>query len=254
LRQPWRWSFDPANGRLIVGDVGDWVEEEVDVVTKGGNYGWSRTEGNTCFNGADEISPLDHCDKTGIIPPVAVVPHFPVSTDPTACIIGGYVFRGDPASPFFGAYLFGDWQTHKLYGMRFDGNAPGPVVQIGTAPDGISTFGTDSKGNLYVAGFNTGMILRLDHAGLVGKGVGIRRAESAPAARAPRRLGSGWRLDPGSFPGASELSIAGLDGKVLRRYGTDALSAGVDLDLPQGVYVGLVTARGRVGSAPMILK
>jgi hypothetical protein len=44
LRQPWRWTFDAADGRLIAADVGDWVQEEVDLIRKGGNYGWSRME------------------------------------------------------------------------------------------------------------------------------------------------------------------------------------------------------------------
>ncbi len=258
LRQPWRWSFDPADGRLIVGDVGDWVEEEVDVIRKGGNYGWSRMEGNTCFNGADELSPLDHCDTTGLIPPTAVIRHTPISNSPTACIIGGHVFRGDPGSEFHGAYIFGDWQNRKIYGVRLAPGTAGQVpVQIGLAPDAISTFGTDSKGNIYVAGINSGLILRLEHPGLIGKGLAIRRPWSLPAAQSPRRIGSLWRIDPGSFPGQAAmegLSVLSLDGKEVRRFGASALAAGFDLDLPQGLYVGRSTTRGTASAFPLVLR
>ncbi|GEM_PF-1885972 len=264
LRQPWRWNFDPLDGRLVVGEVGDWVQEEVDIVRKGGNYGWSRMEGNTCFNGADEISPLDHCDGAGLTPPIAVIPHVPVSTAPTACIIGGYVFRGDAASEFYGAYIFGDWQTRKLYGLKIGagaaGEGTGTPVAIGMAPDGMSTFGTDSKGNIYVAGYNSGVILRLDHPGLVGKGVSIRRVDASPMAREPRRLGrsglpgTSWRIEAGSFPAGADLSIMDIDGRVLKRFGATEVASGTDLDLPQGLYVGRTSVRGRAGAFPMVLR
>jgi glucose/arabinose dehydrogenase len=261
LRQPWRWSFDPLDGRLVEGEVGDWVQEEVNIVRKGGNYGWSVMEGNTCFNGADEISPLDHCDDAGLTPPIAVIPHVPVSTAPTACIIGGYVFRGDAASAFYGAYVFGDWETRRLYGLKIGagaaGEGTGGAVQIGTAPEGMSTFGTDSQGNLYVAGFNSGVIRRLDHPGLIGKGVAIRRVEASPIARSPRRigrLGDGWRIEAGSFPMGTALSILGMNGRVLKRFGAEELAAGVDLDLPQGLYVGRSLVRERAGAFPIVLR
>jgi hypothetical protein len=240
FRQPWRFSFD-VDGSLLAGDVGDWVHEEVDIVVRGGNYGWSRMEGTTCFNKADETLPLEGCETAGLLPPAAVVPHTPFSTAPTACIIGGYVFRGDPASPFYGAYLFGDYLTRKLYGVRLGAGAP--PSEVGIAPTAISTFGMDLQGNLYVAGYNNGIIYRLTHPGLTGKGVAVR--PRLPRLRAPRAAG---RLRASDFPGAPAVCLADLEGRVLRRYPAARLSPGLVPDLPRGLY--LAWAEGKEGAAP----
>lgn len=245
LRQPWRWSFD-VDGRLIVGDVGDWVEEEVDIIRKGGNYGWSVMEGFTCFNKDRETSPLASCNTAGLIPPVAVVPHTPISTAATACIIGGYVFRGDAASPFYGAYVFGDYTTRKLYGLRFDEGLPAKVQQIGTLPNAPSAFGMDRLGNLYVLGYNNGVIYKLDHAQLIGKGVGIKRHLAPGTRRAPRFAGG--RIRSEGWPAAVSFSIADGKGRMLRRFTGSQIAAGVALDLPTGAYTGFVTEGSGSGS------
>ena len=67
LRNPWRFSFDAANGRLWTGDVGQNAYEEIDIVEKGGNYGWNTMEGNHCFE------PKSGCDRAGLKPPVHVM-------------------------------------------------------------------------------------------------------------------------------------------------------------------------------------
>lgn len=238
LRQPWRWSFD-VDGRIIVGDVGDWVEEEVDVIRKGGDYGWSRMEGLTCFNKDRETSPLASCDTAGLIPPVAVVPHTPISTAPTACIIGGYVFRGDAASPFYGAYIFGDFETRKLFGIRFDQGLPAKVQQIGILPTLPSAFGMDRLGNLYVLGYNNGVIYKLEHAALIGKGVGIRPGKAREALRGPRIAGG--RIQATDWPAEHSFSITDGSGRLLRRYAGTQVAAGVALNLPSGAYMGFAT-------------
>ena len=249
LRQPWRWSFD-VDGRQFVGDVGDWVAEEVDVIRKGGNYGWSRMEGSTCFNGQDETHPLATCDSAGLSGPLAVVPHVPVSTGSAACIIGGYVFRGDPASPFFGAYIFGDWKTGKLYGLPpGSGSAPVAPEVIGTGGIGMSAFGMDGMGNLYFANYTNGVISRLEHAGLVGKGVGIRGGKRrAIALRGPL----GRRLQAADFPGGKDVEISDEQGRILRRYTAAQLADGVELDMPPGVYA--ARAFGGLAVRPIILR
>ncbi len=231
LRQPWRFSFD-VDGSLIVGEVGDWVQEEVDVIRKGGDYGWSRVEGLSCFNKDLETDPLASCDTAGLEPPAVVVPHVPVSQAATACIIGGYVFRGDAASPFYGAYLFGDFENRKLYAARLsDGPAKAPTI-IGSIPEPVSAFGMDERGNLYAAGYVYGVIYRLNHPGLVGKGVALRPGPTR-SARPPLMRG---RILAADFPGARSLAVSDLYGRVLRRYPAVRLAGGVAPDLPRGVY------------------
>jgi hypothetical protein len=248
LRQPWRWSFDPADGRILLADVGDWVEEEVNVIRKGGNYGWSVREGNTCFNRDLETSPLASCDTAGLVAPVAVLPHTPVSTDPRASITGGYVFRGDPASPAYGVYVFGDYIDHKIYGLRLREGAPPEMGPIGLAPSAISAFGADGDGNLYLVGINSGVIYRLHHPDLQGKGLSIRPGASGsrptPAIRSPRRSGSGWWIDSGLHPGLEDLRIMALDGRILRTAGGAEYRRGFRLLAPAGLYL----ARGKAGT------
>jgi glucose/arabinose dehydrogenase len=246
LRQPWRFSFD-IDGTLAVGEVGDWVQEEVDVIRKGGNYGWSRMEGTTCFNKDLESSPSGSCDTAGLIPPAVVFPHLPIA-NPT-CLIGGYVFRGDPDSPFYGAYLFGDFASGQLYATRLDAGPMAAPAAIGSVPDGMSTFGVDEAGNLYTAGYNSGKIYRLTHPYLIGMGVAIRRPQ---AASAPRALVRG-RLFAADFPGARSISLLAPDGRVLRRYGMAQLAAGVDPDLPRGLYLARAEPAGATTNRALLL-
>lgn len=250
LRQPWRWSFDKPTGRLVVGEVGDWLFEEVDVIEKGGNYGWSRREGNTCFNGADEIHPLEACDTAGLKAPLGVIPHPIVDMSASSCIIGGYVFRGNPSSPFYGAYIFGDNETRKLHAMPMDGALRGKVFDIGKSPEGMSSFGMDAKGNLYMTGYQTGLVYRLDHPDLQGS-LAVAPRAAPRRARVPARSGDGWLLDASLFPGVEEVRIVALDGRVVEILGKRRLAAGALVRLPRGYY----QAVGMGGPAyPLLLR
>ncbi len=98
LRNPWRISFDAETGRLWVADVGQNLWEEVDVVDRGGNYGWSVMEGNHCFK------PASGCDDTGLIRPLAEYSH-----DLGCSITGGFVYHGASMPELRGWYLYGDF-------------------------------------------------------------------------------------------------------------------------------------------------
>lgn len=156
FRNPWRWNFDPLDGQLILGDVGNMLQEEVNVVTPGGNYGWRIREGNTCFNDSNYLSPLPQCAMTGMIPPIAVLNR----SDAGNAIIGGVVYRGNPASPFYGTYFFGDYMTRMIWTLSST-NSAGKLSVAGYVPVGMSAFGTDTQGNIYVIGFKNGIIYRL---------------------------------------------------------------------------------------------
>ena len=145
LRNPWRFSFDPATGDLWAADVGQADREEVDLVLPGRNYGWNTMEGTNCFLTAD-------CDRSGLEPPVVEYGHG------LGCsVTGGYVYRGAAVPALSGVYVYADFCTGRIWGFRHtDLGVSGPV-QLLQAPFQVSSFGTDSLGELYVLGFDGGV-------------------------------------------------------------------------------------------------
>ena len=99
LRNPWRFSFDPETGSLWVADVGQDLWEEVDLVTRGGNYGWRVMEGAHCYN------PAVACPTAGLALPVMEYGH----EEERGSIIGGYVYRGRAIPGLRGKYVSGDF-------------------------------------------------------------------------------------------------------------------------------------------------
>lgn len=116
FRNPYQFSFDKYSGMLIASDAGQVLYEEVDVVTKGGNYGWNVKEGRHCFNAADNMNPFADCpdvDSYGnrLIDPVIEFKNRRNAPDGLGVVvIGGYVYRGiDQLFNIGGKYLFGVW-------------------------------------------------------------------------------------------------------------------------------------------------
>src|SRR5262249_2664240 len=106
FREPWRFSFDDLTHQLWVGDVGQDRYEDVDVVRGGENYGWNVYEGFEPFS--------NRYRKNGAVytPPVfAYGRKFGVS------VTGGFVYRGNAKSSFYGVYIFGDYQSQRLWGL-----------------------------------------------------------------------------------------------------------------------------------------
>jgi glucose/arabinose dehydrogenase len=112
FRNPWRMSFD-SRGRLFVGDVGQSLFEEVNIVEKGGNYGWNIKEGTHCFDPDAMKDPPDDCpdESAGgepLLDPIVEYPH-ERDGEPVGCaVVGGYVYEGDALPDLAGAYIFGD--------------------------------------------------------------------------------------------------------------------------------------------------
>src|SRR5207247_4472804 len=79
-------------------------------------------------------------------------------------ITGGYVYRGDRRSSFYGVYICGDYTSHRIFGLKQRDRALEVVRQIGTAPQGIASFATDERGEIYVVGYE-GMVYQLDLTG-----------------------------------------------------------------------------------------
>ena len=154
LRQPWRFSFDPANGDLWVGDVGQNRFEEVCIVRSGENHGWNIQEGFSLF------STQYRTETAKYIPPVvAFLRKHGVS------ITGGYVMRTDPQSSFHGVYICADYQSKKVWGITQADRTLKTIRQIGSAPDRIVSFGRDQSGELYAIGYDKGIVYRVELAG-----------------------------------------------------------------------------------------
>ena len=100
-------SFDAATGELWAGDVGQDRWEEVDVIVKGGNYGWNLREGGHPW-GEQGSAP-----RPDLIEPVSEYGH-----DRGGCVVGGHVYRGMRIPLLRGAYLFADYITGRVWGLR----------------------------------------------------------------------------------------------------------------------------------------
>jgi len=148
LRNPWRFSFDRGSGALWVGDVGQNSWEEVDLVRRGGNYGWRIMEGAHCFD------PRSGCRTAGLEPPVAEYRN----GGGRCSVIGGYVYRGSRVPSLAGTYIYGDYCSGEIFGL-----ATGAQRVLLATNLWISSFGEDRAGELYVVGLK-GTVHRLTGA------------------------------------------------------------------------------------------
>jgi glucose/arabinose dehydrogenase len=142
MRNPWRAAFDRATGDLWIGDVGQSAWEEIDVarVSVGGlNFGWNRMEGNHCY------PPGSNCPTEGLTPPVTEYGH-----DLGCTVVGGYVYRGSKHPALAGAYLFADYCSGRIFAIDPSSDAFREPVEVGDGGSGLSSFGEDTAGELYV--------------------------------------------------------------------------------------------------------
>ncbi len=145
LRNPWRFSFD-ASGRLWAADVGQNAWEEIDVVEGGGNYGWR------CMEGLHRFRWESGCDSAVLAPPVWEYPR----TGGNCSVTGGYVYRGS-IRDLAGAYVYGDYCSGRIWGLRLDGGSVGEQALLAESGLFITSFGEDLVGNLYVLSRNEGI-------------------------------------------------------------------------------------------------
>ncbi len=155
LRNPFRFSFDEATGRLIVGDVGQNRVEEIDIVVKGGNYGWNLKEGSFRF---DPATGGVSTDLSGL-PPDLIDPVAEYDHDDGISIIGGYVYTGTAIPELAGKYVFGDFSRSlgSPDGRLFYADLPtGQIVEFRIGPTDrdlgffVKGFGIDAEGEVYV--------------------------------------------------------------------------------------------------------
>ena len=153
LRNPWRIFFDRPTGRLYCADVGQNAWEEIDIITKGGNYGWAYREGlhagpGTPPGGFTSIPPiLEYAHGSGNRMGYSVT--------------GGVVYRGNRIAELNGAYVFGDYVSGNIWATRYDGNTASPMERL-TGITGISAFGIDpANGDILMADLQEDTIKRL---------------------------------------------------------------------------------------------
>ncbi|MEZ4439401.1 MAG: PQQ-dependent sugar dehydrogenase [Polyangiaceae bacterium] len=157
LRNPYRFGFDVCTGDRYIGDVGQGQWEEVDVAPPSQgptNWGWDCFEGNHDFG----LSAAG-CPFGDEVAPAWEYPH------PTGLsITGGTVYRGHSIPWLRGSYVVADFATGQLWRFRWENGPidPQTVVSFGNGAIAPAGFGLDDAGEIYVAGYNTGEVYRID--------------------------------------------------------------------------------------------
>jgi len=148
LRNPWRFSFERGTGRLFVGDVGQDKYEEIDILQRGGNFGWNVMEGMHCFN------PPTGCNTTGLVLPIAEYDH-----SEGDAVMGGYVYKGSAIPNLPGAYIFSDFGSGTIWGLT-ESSGTWTRTKLLSSNRNVSSFGQDVAGEIYVVDY-AGSILKL---------------------------------------------------------------------------------------------
>ena len=147
MRNPWRFSIDDHTGALWVGEVGQDTWEEIDVVEKGLNYGWNTMEGFHCFPSSV------NCNQTGLELPVWEYS----LTGGNCSVIGGYVYRGRGMPSLLGAYVYADYCSGRVWGLRYDGGAVTEQMLLVDSSLFITAFGQDVDRNIYLLSRDDGI-------------------------------------------------------------------------------------------------
>jgi uncharacterized repeat protein (TIGR03806 family) len=187
IRQSWKFSFDPATGDLWAGEVGQDLWEMVNLVQKGGNYGWSVQEGDHPFRPERKKGP------TPILKPIIEHTHTEFRS-----LTGGFIYHGKRLPKLEGAYLYGDFDTGRVWMLRYDVSARRVTEhkELAKSTLRIVAWGQDAEGEIYAVNFVDGGIYWLAPA----------RASDTNASAFPRHLSeTGIFADPKTLTPAKGL-------------------------------------------------
>jgi glucose/arabinose dehydrogenase len=162
FRNPWRMTFDSVTGDLLVGDVGQDMWEMIRLVTKGSNHGWSVTEGSQPFHTLRTKGPGE------IVPPLIEHAHWE-----SRSITGGVVYHGKKFPELDGVYIYGDYSTGKIWGLKWKGNKVTWKQDLALTRLRIVGIGTDNAGEIYFVDYD-GLIHQLE------KSPTVKEASSFP--------------------------------------------------------------------------
>lgn len=149
VRNPWRFSFDRETHLLYAGDVGQNLWEEVDIIKKGGNYGWNVMEATHDFRPRADAA-------KDMIPPIKEYPH-----TVGLSITGGFVYRGKAIPALKGWYVYGDYAKGQIWGLKYeDGKVTGDELLLQSKAT-TSSFGEDVDGELYLCDYSLGNVFKI---------------------------------------------------------------------------------------------
>lgn len=162
LRNPWRFSIDAPTGNFYIADVGQNLYEEINFQpgsAGGQNYGWNLLEGNSTYPDDSKV-----VNRAGLTPPV-----FVYDRSQGQSITGGYVYRGSTIAGLQGTYIYSDFVSGNIWGLRQTSTGGWDNQLLVDSPYLISTFGQDEKSNLYLTDFygngeTKGVIYKIDAA------------------------------------------------------------------------------------------
>ena len=248
FRNPWRFSIDRETNRIFLGDVGEATWEEVDIVTKGRNYGWIKMEAMDCFPNPAA------CDTNGTN---AVLPiwQFPHGGEFGEAITGGYIYRGHTVSSLWGKYVCADAGNGQIFVVSYDGtNWTGETIYNESPTKQFVSFGVDEEDELYVVSL-FGQIYRFQDTGTA---VGGRPPAAPVLAVEPNPFQTSTTLRfESSIAGVAQIDIYDVRGRRVQTLTTDARDLRVGAvtwngtddggrDLASGVYFVRLLIDGRV--------
>jgi glucose/arabinose dehydrogenase len=232
FRNPFKWSFDPFNGDLWVGDVGQGQQEEVDIVAKGANYGWDVMEGTLGTNNGSMSLPV-----------------FSYGHGDGNAVIGGVVYRGNPASKYYGNYFTSDNGSKNSWMLKKSATAGAKAASetVNAPPAQLSSYGTDAEGRIYACGIYNGIIYQLDNADLGPNPTSLWHDKEARLARRVLSAAPGELLRDDAFGASASMDVRATDGRAVAN-----ISRHVP-QVPQGLRPGLYFLKAEGADAGKLL-
>ncbi len=156
LRNPWRMSFDPPTGWLYCGDVGQGAWEEIDILVRGGNYGWNYREGFHAYGGTPPAG-------VTFVDPIWEYPHTGAATNSGNSVTGGVVYRGTRMAQLHGRYIFADYGSGNVWALHYDGTQVREFQWLTTASRVVALGADPSNGDVLLVSIG-GTVGRLEYS------------------------------------------------------------------------------------------